>query len=158
MKGTLFQANKAILSGGAIHTFSDGIVLLKSAKFISNVSDNDGGGVLLDAPTGGAGTRTVVGSLFRANAASDDGGGMDLAEATIVTSCIFTGNTAGHIGGDGGGLRTLVGTSIITKSVFTGNFAADGGGIFDAGTASTVDAATKITGNAARSNPNRSGI
>ena len=156
--GTLFQGNKAGSLGGAILTNSDGAVLLKSAKFISNVAGIDGGAVLLDASTSGAGTRMVVSSLFRANVAGDDGGGMDVFAATTITSCLFIGNTADHVSGEGGGLRLGRGASTITKSVFTGNFAAFGGGIHNGGTASTVDAATKVTGNAARIFPNRGGI
>ncbi len=156
--GTLFQANHATNDGGAIRSESDGIVLIKSAKFISNVAaTGDGGGVYLDAPTAAASTRTIIGTLFRANIAGDDGGGMDLREASTVTSCLFIGNAADHFDGLGGGLRTIFGTTAITKSTFTGNFASDGGGIFDAGTA-TIDAASKVTGNAARTNPNKSGI
>ena len=156
--GTLFQANVSENNGGAIRAASDGLLLIKSAKFISNVALADGGGVYLNAPTSGAGTRMVVSSLFRANVAGDDGGGMDVLAATTITSCLFIGNTADHLGGNGGGLRLFIGTSTITKSVFTGNFASIGGGIHNTGTASTVDAATKVTGNAARILPNKSGI
>ena len=149
LSGTLFQANVAETSGGAIATSGATIFQSKSDKFIGNVAKTgQGGGVYLRNTAG----IVITGSLFQGNVAASSGGGVSIAGNATLTSVKILDNIAGP-GGRGGGLRISDGTVFIFRSVITGNVANDGGGIFNSGLLS-LDT-TLLTGNAARITPHR---
>lgn len=150
LSGNLFQGNVAGTIGGAIRAVDDCIFSSKSDKFIANVAaTGQGGGVHL-VNTGGI---VITGSLFQSNVAGSSGGGLGIGASATLTSLKVLDNIAGP-GGIGGGLRISGGVVQILKSIITGNVADRGGGIlFNVGT-TTIDAATKVTGNAAATDPN----
>ena len=91
-------------NGGAVYVSSGCTVTLANCVFSSNTNIRDYGGV--------------------------NGGGMGNNGTVNVTSCSFSGNTAGI----GGGLSNA-GTATITSCTFTGNTdTSDGGGVYNDGT------------------------
>ena len=154
--GTLFQANRAIVDGGAIFTSGDGSLFLKNARVLGNFAGGDGGGTNLRSST----AVTVIGSLFQHNVSGDNGGGtlISLLSATAVgtvTSSKFLDNFA-----DFGGGLDIFGSAgavlTVQKSLISGNLATtEGGGLRKSGASPTLTLiANLITGNWAPTGPN----
>ena len=150
--GTLFTGN-ASTGGGAVSTFGDGVVVIKSAKVQdnANVFGGGGGGMYLRSSS----SITVSSSVFARNHAVASGGGLVLAGGgtTLVTGSSFLMNTAGTYGG-GIAIFTSVAASIL-KSKVTGNVAGvAGGGIYGALVPLPVLTGTVPVGNFAITGPN----
>ena len=153
--GALFQGNVGD-GGGALFFFDDSTGTIKGAKFLENLSKNTGGAV----SSASTGTIDLSGSLFRGNVADTSGGAVRiiLGDARI-TSCSFFDNTGSMKTGEGGAISIKAGAGVVTLSKLKviGNSAATGGGISNAGGATSLTASTVI-GNFAIIESNTSGI
>lgn len=114
-----FLENTAI-RGGAVaiehDPFDPGEVTLTDVSFKSGYAER-GAGLYADLNT----WLRADGVMFEDNVATDDGGGMSVAEAAnlVLTDCTFTGNTAADLGG---GLHAEVSWPIVlTDTRFVGN-------------------------------------
>ena len=87
---------------------------------------------------------TVMGCMFRANAASAGGGMCNASSSPIVTACTFRGNS----GGGGGGMGNYSASPTVTNCVFSENMSNAGGGIFNYFSSPTVTNCT-FSGNSA---------
>jgi predicted outer membrane repeat protein len=121
---------------------------------LGNVAKSAFGGGIYVSTTGGI---VITSALFRGNLAGVNGGGLSIkGDATLTTVSVLE-NVASFLNGKGGGIHVVLGTVVIARSTVTGNVAGTGGGIFDGGD-TTLDLATKVIGNSARTDPNTSGI
>ena len=169
---SLFSANAASASGGAIADALDGLRLVVSnSRFADNTATDDGGAVLStsdftdeanhytgnEAAAGGAvfsDSTSSVGftsneSVFENNSATSSGGAIHV-ESTVVglMAATLTGNTAAV----GGGVSSL-GNLTIEASTIAANVATGaagvvaGGGLYSDGTTTVLN--TTISGNSA---------
>jgi predicted outer membrane repeat protein len=131
--GTVFEANRAYYTGGAVAADS-GPLTVSDSQFSDNAAELRGGGAL-SFTARGAGALTIDASSFTGNEAGADGGAIAAAEVTGLTLADTTldDNAAGAAGGalytSGTGARQVV------RARFTGNTAAYGGATYAEGPA-----------------------
>lgn len=120
-----FQGNTSrAFSGGGANI--GGAALVSECLFENNqVLENNHGGGLDCASTSGA---TILNTVFRGNAAADDGGGAYCRGSINISGCLFEDN---HCGSRGGGIALSSNAMTIKNSTFHANKAdgAGGGGI-----------------------------
>ena len=130
-----FTGNRATKSSGAIYSYHS--VTAEGCTF----SDNYGG-------TGNGTSGIWVGVFLTATSCSfvNNTGSVLLAPKSIVTDCIFTGNT-----GNDGGAMVVQESSTVTNCTFTGNKATKNGGAICSSTltGSTTAINCTFTGNSA---------
>ena len=145
MTGTTVSNNQALAngvtgSGGGISNAGGGIMTITSGTISNNFSGGSGGGF---SDENNVGTLVVSNSLFLANSAVADGGGIqEGGPSTTITNTAVQGNTAS---GTGGGLF-LNGTNVsLQSSTINGNTAVGGGGGLEIQTTGPGAAGTTIT-------------
>ncbi|MDB5341180.1 MAG: Cadherin protein [Planctomycetaceae bacterium] len=165
ISGTTIQGNSSGLQGGGI--YSDGTCQIAYSDVASNVTIDDGGGILsLGALTvsntgfsgnsgasGGAiagkSATTVDHSIFHDNTATIGNGGGILSSASLdVADSVFTDNRVTPDGKDGGGIASFA-SATVKSSQFIGNSARNGGGVFSMEMASITS--STFSGNTAES-------
>ena len=145
VNGGLFQANQctqASCSGGGLSALTS--VALSGTQFISNTSNESGGGAY------SAGATVLDGGLFQANQCTQggcQGGGLYTISTLTPTRTQFLSNSA-RLGGGG----VLAGAGVLTGGLFQGNFCTqddcDGGGLYTGDTLSLTG--THFLSNTAR--------
>ena len=149
----LVTGNRAGFGGGI---FNAGPLRLVTSRVEGN-RGTEGGGIFNDGPGSfdgefpeGAGTVTLVDSAVTNNTANTDGGGIKLANGTLLlegTSSV-AGNTAGD---DGGGIYILEGqVTLSDASRVSENRAKSGGGISLGYVHMTMKHTSRVDGNEAR--------
>ena len=163
VRASTLQNNTAGCSGGAIFTYFAGQLQLIDTTLQFNQAPNGSGGGLMVLGTTAA---TVTNSVFNANTARLDGGGLLAHDSSVTISVIdsrIINNTVtgGHGGGIAngrlrpddtfGGVLLSGGTMTIDNSTISNNVAANGygGGLANAGSlamTSSVVSANQLTG------------
>jgi len=143
--------------GGGAYIDGGASALFERVAFVSNSSENSGGGMLVGS--GGAGfvsTVTLVECLFQDNVAEGPagGGGLSTSGTGSVVTVLRSTFRDNHAPAGGGGLITIRGFVTIQASTISGNSSEfSGGGIFTAttpeGGAALLIRDTTITGNTA---------
>ena len=144
--GSVITRNSALRgSGGGISDYDDGTIVVENSTISRNSANAYGGGIWC------AGTLIVTNTRFLGNSATGEysnGGGMvnTYALQTVVSQCLFSGNTATK---RGGAIVVNHGTLTIADSTISGNVARDeGGGLHRIGkSAPTTVHNTIIAGN-----------
>lgn len=118
----LFEENRASEDGGGI-AVDEGRADIVECRFLRNSADSEGGGLFYIE--GEAATK-VIACRFEENAAEHGGGAYGRYSPGIVEECVFTGNTAGDLGG--GLMLKRVPSHTVRTCLFHGNTAGRGGG------------------------------
>jgi hypothetical protein len=147
-----FSDNSAGGSGGGAYVDGESALTTAGGSAVSaNTAAVDGGGVYAEAASSGlALALSFDNTLFVANEAGDDGGGLFTARTgTAVLDSIFTeANTAGDLGG--GIYAFLFGAWSVSGSELSGNSAgSDGGGVACGRTSELTVSDTVLVGNIA---------
>ena len=119
-----FEGNSAV-AGGAVSTFTEGILEINSSLFIDNFASRDGGAIRADHAT------TITGCYFENNQARRGGGGY-FAPGGVgadIINCIFHRNTAQTQGG----AAYFYGDIEVINSICHENQAKNGGGVYNQG-------------------------
>jgi len=126
IEDTLFEANAALVNGGAIRFGTGEIELDPGVRFLRNTAGVVGGAVALFS----GGEMTALRAEFDRNtAAGSDGGGGIYAEGASIdmSGSRFVGNSTP---GAGGGMRLIAGASVTSfNDRFEGNQANSGGAV-----------------------------
>ena len=125
IKGSAITTSKANDIGGAIYAI-DSNVDISDTEFTGNATVKSHGGAVYFVSSTGLHTLDILGSTFKNNRATEDGGALKTAGgiATIDRSS-FTNNQAD----EGGAIESSETTFTITNSTFSGNSAREGGGL-----------------------------
>jgi CSLREA domain-containing protein len=161
---SIFDINHSESNGGALINHSAGTVTVVRTLFRDNTADSSGGGVY-QSPTVAAANLIVTDSYFQTNTADFDanasghGGGISsgsgaMAEALTVSGTTFEGNKA--VNGDG--VAVIGETATISNSTLTQNGGVSnggqGGGLFNASSATSVLRNVTFDGNAVSASGN----
>jgi hypothetical protein len=153
IRGSVFGGGFGDDGGGAVNAIVHGNVTLKNNSFTTNLSDGEGGAVVLKA---GAGRQLLVdGCQFLGNSGTRGGGAVligndsDGDSIVIVRGSLFSANEASSMFlGDGGGLFLDGGKVIVERSAFLQNDAArSGGGLAADKCSSLVICGSQMIGN-----------
>jgi hypothetical protein len=152
VSNSIFLNNSAVGSGGGIQEGGPSTTITNSL-FQGNTSSATGGGLFLNGVAVSLQNNTLVG-----NTALGGGGGAEIqtsgigTSATTITNSTFTGNSStgnAAAGGtaNGGGIdapAAFTGLLSLLNDTINGNTATNGGGVFWAGTAGTIDVQNTI--------------
>ncbi len=118
-----FEGNTALDGAGAF--VRDEAPVFERVRFVGNVADGQGGGLMV---AGGA-SPVLDAPVFQDNVAAEGGGMYVLSSSPQLQNCVFTGNTSL---GPGGALYAEYGSARLTHCTLYANVAASsGGGIYD---------------------------
>lgn len=119
------QNSKANDIGGAIYAI-DSDVKITDSMFSGNMTVKSHGGAVYFISSTGLHTLDIVGSTFKDNTATEDGGALKTAGgiASINKSTFFD-----NAGDEGGAIESSETTLSITNSTFSNNSAREGGGL-----------------------------
>ena len=149
LNATTVTYNHAGDAGGGVETDGTGKVFINAGSLIAgNGTVNQGGGVWLDAVSGGSATLNVTDAVIGNNSAYMVDGGIGQAGSSTVTITDSTVENNFSAGAGGGfGDQNNLGTLVVTGSYFLDNSAVgDGGGIQEGGP-NTAITDTEIKGN-----------
>jgi predicted outer membrane repeat protein len=141
VNGCTVSGNTSEQSGGG-GIFNDGTLTVSSSSFTGNFALSGGGGIYNDFNS----TATVTNSAFSGNFGRY-GGGIFNYGTVAISGCTLSGNDAFAGGGYGGGFCNF-GVATVSGCTVTGNIAdVDGGGIYNASTATLTMSGTFICDN-----------
>jgi predicted secreted Zn-dependent protease len=120
----IISGNTAGENGGGICMWTPSDAMITRCIFLANDAQN-GGAIYVDTPVSTIITNCTFSNNF-VNTGGSGGGIYNIHSDSIITNCLFSGQTADYLGG---AIRNSSSDSVITNCTFTDNEAYDGGAI-----------------------------